>query len=282
MGREYHGGEPATARRKSIAIYGAPKTMKTRIALSVPGRKFVMDFDKGAWAAAEALLGPKDVIFEPDEWPESLERMGKLADEYAKAPADKPPFDVVIADSATEGYDCCMRDVLRLPRAWGKKEMGAVPLYPVSGMEDIIKGSAPPKKGDKTHETETFEEAGKFRRALAEQRDYGLAHERWKVFIRECRKFNSLFILVAHEGINQDEDTKVIGGGMLLPGKMMQQIPLQFDYYLRVKPKPGEEGKFTLVTQHEGWWPAGYRKGRFEKLEAPDLVAFLKKAGIEL
>ena len=282
MSKEYHGGEPATARRKSIALYGAPKTKKTRIALSLPGRKFVVDFDRGAWAAAEELLNPKDVVFEPDEWPEVLERLGKLADEFAHAPDDKPPFDVIVVDSATEGYDCDMRDVLRLPRSWGKKETGAVPLYPVVGMEDIIKGVAPPKKGDPTHETETFEEAGKFRRALAEQRDYGLAHERWKVFIRECRKFNALFILVAHEGVSQDDDTKVISGGMLLPGKMMQQIPLQFDYYLRVKPKPATDNEFMLVTQHESWWPAGYRKGDFNKYEAPDLTAFLKKAGIKL
>lgn len=273
MGKEYSGSE-VKAGEASIVLYGPPRSKKSRTAATAPGKKFWIDFDKGAWAMAGDLLTTEDTVFEPDDWPDTLSRMTKLVDQFARAPHGGPyPYDNIVIDSGTEGYHTVMSNVLQLPRGWGGKKRGPPPLDPRDAKAVV---EAEQASGDET--VMIVDDKGVFRRAVAELRDYGLAHERWLVFLRECRKFPANLILICHQGVEKDEDSgAVIRGGVMLPGQLMEKVPLLFDYYFHMEEYKGD---FWLATKHKGHWPAGYRKGPFEDREPADLTAILRKAGL--
>jgi len=86
-------------------------------------------------------------------------------------------------------------------------------------------------------------------------------------------------LMTGHLHAKQDELTGSIEMGLLMWGKIADQIPLVFDekYIMRVN----AAGIHQLQTKSDGRFKAETRMGgdKFEKFEKPDIRALLKRAG---
>jgi hypothetical protein len=225
---------PAEVKRR-IFVYGENGAGKTRLALTAPGKKLVVDWFGNVIEVCmkdfpkQLASGEIKVVKGPNEW--------KDIDQMVKAPLDPliEECDVFIMDNLTGLY----RETT----------------------EDVAKNVAL-KSGEGARPSPE----------LVILRDYGLAAERLRYVMGKVMdniKPTKHIIAIAHTKLNKDKEGAVISGNPSLPGEVPAFVLSLFpeQIYLRATQDKVRHAHLT----HTGLFPAATRLLDGNTVDNPDL-----------
>ena len=235
----------------NFLVYGDYGTGKTSIATTCPTPVFIDSFDPGGTKtlALQPLIESGDIRvenrWEADSWKEPWAFRAWEKEMFARR--GEGFFDHIgtyMLDSVTKFAMSMMYEILKLGDPKGSSRVGETPQ-----IQDYLN------------------------QQLTTVDWFGI------LMSLPCH-----IIVTGHIGLDKDEVTGKMETGLLLWGKLANQVPLCFDEkYVTRTVKTSDGVKHEMLTKNDGYYKAESRMGgsRFQMVEPPDIRALIRKAGKE-